>query len=148
MIINYWLVVSTDLAAELEATLGSLFNPAVSATTYPLLNSPDPIIKRSWSHTPSLGAVKFTDTPGTAILSAYVDVEHLGQLTAGREWLQSVEAAYYPNFWVAGMWNWDGSPVGGAGSPWFPKTPELEALMGGVVKDVNLNAGQMPRQFV
>ena len=148
MIVNYWIVITDTFKDEMRATLGDIFTPPVPAVTYPLLNTAPAVASRSFRQAPASGAVRFTDVPGFNVYSGYIDVQHLGLAVPLREFFQAMEKAYYPDFWVAGMWSWDGEPVGGAGAPWFPMPTELAPLMGGAVRDVNLSAGQQPRKFV
>ena len=149
MIVNYWLVLTDVFKAELEGTLGGLFNPPMPAVTYPLLNTAPRVADQSFRQAPSSGEVRFTDVPGFNIYSGYASVEHLGLVVPAREFFQALETAYYPDFWVAGMWEFTtGEPIGGAGAPWFPTPAELSSLLNGDVRDVNLNAGQAPRKFV
>lgn len=149
MIVNGWLVMTDAFRDELAGIVdANLFTPVVSATTYPELNSMPAVLLEALKQAPARGAINFTDEPDTNIFSVYFRVGYLGELVPAREFLQELETKYFPDFWVGGMWHFEGEPVGGAGAPWFPLPTELSVLFGGVMKDINLNAGQSPRSFV
>ena len=148
--VNYWLVVSDAFKAEIEGVLSeSVFAPPLAATSFPELNTLPLVLRRSLLQAPAKGVVNFSQVPGTSVWSGYAHVGYLGNLVPTREFLQDLEEKYYPDFYVAGMWDYStGDPIGGVGSPWFVTPVELTPVLGGAVKDINLNAGQVPRNFV
>jgi hypothetical protein len=149
MIANYWLVVSTAFRDELAETLGNSHTPAIAATSFPKINDMPQVFKDSLREAPSRGVVDYSVIAGTTVWSGYARADGLGELTPTREFMQDLEARYFPDFYVGGMWDFHtGQPLGGVGSPWFVTPLELGPLLGGTVRDVSLNAGQTKRNFI
>jgi hypothetical protein len=149
LIVNYWLVVSTAFKDELADTLGSIHLGTIQATTFPKINEMPAIFKRSLREAPSRGVIDYSVVPGTTVWSGYATADTLGELVPTREFMEHLEHLYFPDFYVGGMWDFHtGEPLGGVGAPWFITPLELEAVLGGTVKDVSRNAGQAKRNFV
>jgi hypothetical protein len=149
LIVNYWLIVSDAFKEELADTLGSIHTGTVQATTFPKINEMPAIFKRSLREAPSRGIVNYSVVPGTTVWSGYATADTTGELVPTREFMEELEALYFPDFYVGGMWDFHtGEPIGGVGAPWFVTPLELAPVLGGTVRDVSLNSGQAKRKFV
>ncbi len=85
----------------------------------------------------------------------------VGVLLKAKDALDRLSDRYPLQFVIGGAWHWDGRQVGTqftydengtvtgiSGTPIYPLHPKLiEFMPDGVLADVNLSAGQTPRQF-
>ena len=170
MDINYWFITSTSLVVELYAALAkvevSTFGVPVvpvAATQFPRLNHLEEQTKKVFKATPIWYDKLGTKTVGDLrLISSYSFDTEYGMDTPVREDFKELEEAYPDDFLTAGAWDVaTGQPVGGVGSPWFLAPPDLINYMPDVPQppngdlgppdrlyDVNLVAGQAPRNFI
>ena len=133
---NFWLRVSP--AADVE--INALYDDGVSANSFPLINTLSTQTNRLFKR-----GRDYLDLPGgDTIYNLYSALpEDIYAMVPVREDFQGLEDRYPADIECVGAWNWDGSPIGGHGSPWFPSPTDVKDL-GNVI----LRAGQAPRQFV
>lgn len=150
MIYNFWVWMDTGFADEVRAKFmlsppplgdGPVASVSVAATTHPLINSLNPTLPKLFK-----GKVQ---PVGWDVWNCYIDVDDLSDIVPLREGLQELEF-YYPDYFrVLGAWEYEGQPIGGVGSPWFPSPPDfLDFMPSSEVEDVVLLAGQHQRSFV
>ena len=146
MIFNYWLWVSNAMYGEIE---GKFVDPraqtgptppevSTNAIQFPLLNvlnepTDRALLERSRGEDSFLADI---GGPGYRTISVYTQSPGLAEQVPIREQLQELGDTYPDDFLCIGSWNFDGSPIGGVGSPWFQTPPELKPET-----DVILRAG-------
>jgi hypothetical protein len=156
VIVNYWVILTPDITGDVGATAnvqppdqGSpgevpqiIYGQSID---YPQLNFTRQDTRKMLRNFPERGHGTFP--PG--LWNCLVRADGLHALTAMREDMQRLQAAYPAEFQVGGCWDYDtGQPVGGVGSPWFDTPPGLVDMMPDGLQDIVLGAGQAKRVFV
>lgn len=176
VIVNYWLLMTPSFDSNLQGVLPIIQNrnpredgPAVSTQSvqFPLLN----VLREDTKKMMRAFRRRYGGDFAPGLWNCYARADGLYALVAMREEIQRLQATYPDNFDVGGCWVYDtGQPVGGVGSPWFYKPPNLADFLPpkpqpqppntefpptevtpplpGVVWDVILGAGQAPRMFI
>ena len=155
VIVNFWLMLSPAARDALSgaAQVGPLLEtqgpqpppPVINSLTFPRLNVLRPDTLKLVRNFPERHHDHFP--PG--IWNCYARGEGYSDFVGMREELQELEERHYPDFQVAGCWNYyTGDPIGGVGSPWFITPPELKDIIPGGIQDIVLGAGQATRKFV
>ena len=140
-ITNFWFIIDDALLAASEVTVEDLTRIELPGSTQQVIDAVSQTLPRF--------ELQFLKPPTYTLRSAYVRGEY-HELVPLREKLQELEDELYPDFIVAGCWDYaTGTPVGGVGSPWFVTPSQLIDFMPEAeFADRFFLAGQARRAFV